>query len=245
MSQNKSGIKIVETDDKLLIRAGESFAEKASFTKEILQHLELASPKKVSILLSPKSKSFQDTFFLIRQKIIEERLENAQILLTSQSGNCFKQRIDENGKLYLTTRTYSLHSDPNNGVLSVHLTRGGKVFANEDIAKEIYMAIALEKAQQVDFVFVRAENEKHEAYIKRIKNLENYFIRQAVELYSVKQFNFSVGTKDRPMLISSYSRLTDSFALICTEEHPLPVKRFKHKRNTDEVIHENYTKAMV
>ena len=244
MSQNKSGIKIVETDDKLYIKAGEAFAEKASYTKEILQRLEMETIKKVSILLSPKSKNFQNTFFLIRNKIIEERLENAQILLTSQSGPCFKQRVDENGNLCLTTRHYSLHSTLDKGNLSIHFSRGGKIYANEEVGKEIISIINLEKPQKVSILFVRADNEKHEAYAKRIKNLQHYFIREAVELYSVKQFDFLVATKDKPMLISSYSRPEGSFALICSEEKQMPVKHFKHKRNIDAVYEDCYSKVI-
>ena len=245
MSQNKSGIKIVETEAKLMICGGEGFCEKASATKEILHSLEADRTRPVSILLSPKSKNFQDTFFLIRHKIMTERLKHAQILLTSHSGTSFKQIIDENNNLYISTRDYTLHSNPVSGKLSIKMTHSGKVFANEDIAKEITSAIALEKPQKVDIFFVRGENEKHDAYVKRIKNLENYFISKATELYSIKQLRFSIGTKGSSMLISSYTRSNDSFALLCEEQHKIPEKHSKHKRILASIITENKTNTIV
>ena len=236
MSQDKSGIKITETDDKVMIRGGENFAEKASATKEILQHLELDSQKKVSVLLSTKTKNFQSTYFLIRQKIIEERLEDVQLFLTNHSGASFRQRVDEEDRLHIQTKDYVLHSNPYKKSIYIHTTQSGKVFANESVAKEIKTALALEKPSDVTFHFSKGKNEKHDAYVKRIQNLMQYFMREAIELYSINQLNFSIGSQDAPERICTCVRNEGSLALICVDKIDLNMKFYNKQKQKNKNI---------
>ena len=234
MSKDKSGMKITENADALMISAGESFSEKASVTREIIQRLQQTTSKKVSLLLSPKSKSFQDTLFLLRRTIIDAGLEDARIVLTSQAGPSFKQKIDENNDLQITTHDYTVRSDGRN--MSIRTTKSGKIFPNENIAKEIAFILASEKPTDVQIIFIRGEKEKHEAYEKRIQNLENFFVSKAKELYHISSLKFMKGTAERPMLISSYIRPENSLLLYCEERKNLPVTHSKHKRGTEIIF---------
>ena len=225
MSKDKSALKIIDKNHKLIIRAGSDFAEKASNTKEILSQLEKAEDKKVRIFLSAKTKNYESTYFLIRQKVIDLCLEDVQILPSNESGPVFRQQLDEDGNYFLSTNTHNISiKNDGNETLYIRFNKKEKTISNSKEAKEIISTIQMAEPEKITFFFSRAEKESHENYLKRIKHLENYFITRIIPLYDIKEILFFVNTDNEPILSSHYCRQDGSKLLTCLEQKNLCVK---------------------
>ena len=227
MGNNKKGVQFFNDKDQLIILAKDNFSEQASMTSEILKQLQLDEVKHVRIHLSSKTKNFQSTYFKIRQTVIEQKLEDAKILVNSHPR--FKQMILLNGIRSVATPAFSLESSSKE--LKVKLSEREKVFANSAEAKEIAGLIALDAPQVFNIYMAQAVDEKEEAFKKRARDLQHFFVQRLTPAFNVQHAVFYMKTKKQPhfQVASSYMRRAENMQLV-EEQIMMPKIKAKHNK---------------